>query len=153
MIKAKTILDMIEQFPAKEMASFEVWQRHLEINARVYFYMNQNEHRYYGTVDNYCTGVAITFNGGSKGLAARHRDYCSSRDALKSIRPQGWSLSLTPNVCVFTKDGDVVEVLKSDDRGDVSIFRTVRSKWNLPTEELSELHAVIQAIEHERALK
>ena len=73
-----------------------------------------------------------------------HRDipnYIGSRDALKAIRPEGW-LPFCGN-----------RHLKSGDKpfyfGFVTNAAQVISE-DLPTEELAELHAIIQAIYYER---
>lgn len=75
---------------------------------------------------------------------SRIREYTLSRDALKAIRPEGWifavhwretSKGLYPTGRGSRKDG----------------IADVQSTKKLPTEELAELHAIIQAIEFERA--
>ena len=61
--------------------------------------------------------------------------YTRSRDALKAIRPEGWEIR------IFVRpDGKHNECFAGQD---------IMSKFQ-PTEELAELHAVLQAIEHER---
>lgn len=65
--------------------------------------------------------------------------FTRSRDALKSIRPEGWEY--------FNElDIDYYKLAWLIKRGE----HEVRSPYNLPTEELAELHAIIQAIEWER---
>ena len=64
--------------------------------------------------------------------------YTRSRDALKAIRPEGWCFRLinsgnTEWLCMYAQ---YLEPNKC-------------AKW-CPTEELAELHAIIQAIEYER---
>lgn len=60
--------------------------------------------------------------------------YTRSRDALKAIRPEGWWFGICGAYwCDFGK--------KLDER---------KPTPELPTEELAELHAIIQAIEYER---
>jgi hypothetical protein len=63
--------------------------------------------------------------------------YTRSRDALKSIRPDGWW-----PIKLF-KDGHVFRFELTDGS------RIASSAW-LETEELAELHAIIQAISFER---
>lgn len=73
--------------------------------------------------------------------------YTRSRDLLKKIRPEGWSV-------------DTVSALKDDclyfdaiiwKIGEVLKGRLLTTKGGfLPTEELAELHAIIQAIQWER---
>lgn len=68
--------------------------------------------------------------------------YTRSRDALKAIRPEGWMFTIFP--AVINSRGKVkyyVRTRKTDE--------TLQSR-TLPTEELAELHAIIQAIEWER---
>jgi hypothetical protein len=69
--------------------------------------------------------------------------YTRSRDALKAIRPNGSSLSLCIGI---------------DGRTKYQYWHATKDNPNpypyeasdLPTEELAELHAIIQAIEYER---
>lgn len=69
--------------------------------------------------------------------------YTRSRDVLKANRPEGWAYA-----CAFTptpKTGKCkwAKLWKNDNTYFVS-------SADLPTEELAELHAIIQAIAHER---
>lgn len=72
--------------------------------------------------------------------------YTRSRDALKTIRPEGWHIrgidQLADNFhwrCVLAKP-------KTPASSSLDIAVAIP----LPTEELAELHAIIQAIAHER---
>ena len=71
-------------------------------------------------------------------------DFTTSRDALKKIRPEGWGF-----------DHDVIfnkwEVVGYVTEGYSKNYPSVESYCYLPTEELAELHCIIQAIAHERA--
>ena len=64
--------------------------------------------------------------------------YTRSRDALKAIRPEGWVVSSVSKAndcfCTFYRTNTGIE------------FKV----GSLPTEELAELHAIIQALEYER---
>lgn len=71
-------------------------------------------------------------------LAAR---YTRSRDALKAIRPEGYRTWAVP----YAKDFWQGHAYKRE--GTSVVTR------ELSTEELAELHAIIQAIEYERAKK
>lgn len=70
------------------------------------------------------------------------KPYTRSRDALKAIRPEGWkflcgqSMQDGQNFCVCQKIGDESHI---DNENSI-----------LPTEELAELHAIIQSIAYER---
>jgi len=65
--------------------------------------------------------------------------YTRSRDALKAIRPEGWEISIEEGQncwdCSYYWAGEGVKLCRG---------------VSLPTEELAELHAIIQAIAHER---
>lgn len=74
--------------------------------------------------------------------------YCRSRDALKAIRPEGWRFQV--NYRGGTRLNEIefyvhARYLNHTDR-------TVGGH-TLPTEELAELHAIIQAIAYERETK
>lgn len=64
-------------------------------------------------------------------------EYTRSRDALKKIRPKGWRLEIGE-----WTDGWKATLWKK-------LFWV--GETYLPTEELAELHAIIQAIQHDRA--
>lgn len=121
MTEAETILKLIEEVDPKDSDKLD------EIDARVWAiahgisYEEENRLREYGK------------------LAGQPPKYTRSRDALKSIRPEGWEWDIyfhygTPYV-TFTKMWPDPINIKTPD---------------LPTEELAELHAIIQAIEYER---
>lgn len=65
--------------------------------------------------------------------------YTRSRDALKAIRPEGWRLRLAQETLV-----GVSWMCKICNKRDIE-FMTIRA-----TEELAELHAIVQALEYER---
>lgn len=70
-------------------------------------------------------------------------DYVGSRDALKELRPKGWDIT------VRTGDNDlgcICTIHKWIDNTRHSYVSPI-----LPTEELAELHAIIQAINFERS--
>jgi hypothetical protein len=67
--------------------------------------------------------------------------YSRSRDAVKSIRPEGCFVRI--NDCGHEMDWFIAEVFEDDKYGSVLTPK-------LPTEELAELHAIISAIEYER---
>ena len=77
--------------------------------------------------------------------------YTKSRDLLKSIRPEGWSWYASSNVNMdsFVIHTGFVEATEGQPlMHDVEFLGEVVGK----TEELAELHAIIQAIAYERAI-
>ena len=67
--------------------------------------------------------------------------YCTSRDALKAIRPDGWQWYLVPrDDNLMVRFGGALDCVGTGQLESPS----------LPTEELAELHAIIQAIAWER---
>jgi hypothetical protein len=71
------------------------------------------------------------------------KKYTRSRDALKSIRPEGYGV---PNFCKYF-DGFVSAISKGDIKeNNLRIISAPKCR----TEELAELHAIIQAIDYER---
>jgi hypothetical protein len=77
------------------------------------------------------------------GTHIRREFYARSRDALKEIRPQGYQWQhLTYDNGQYSTRAEVCPVT------DKSIV--LSSPRFLPTEELAELHAIIQAIDYER---
>ena len=126
MSEAQTILTMIEAVSPDDTDTLD------EIDARVDCLVN-------GLENNCKPFVKPVF--GTRVLALTARKYTRSRDALKAIRPEGFK----------------VEIFSANARW--SVYFTTH--WNrnrqcqfkaldLPTEELAELHAIIQAIEWER---
>lgn len=77
-------------------------------------------------------------------------EYTRSRDSLKSIRPEGWGF----NNYYHYKHG-IDSQLHSCSAGHwkVNQWENTIFAEALPTEELAELHAIIQAIDHERGRK
>lgn len=78
----------------------------------------------------------------------KYGNFVFSRDALKAIRPEGYF----PQTNRAKKESytpwgfqALAAKLTGDDLGHCTEFSPV-----LPTEELAELHAIIQAINHER---
>lgn len=79
-------------------------------------------------------------------IARQVLPYTRSRDALKAIRPEGW---------VFVCQNRFAQAIGPDveySEPEVNYFEhtVLQSYLFLPTEELAELHAIIQAIEYER---
>lgn len=132
---AAEILRMVETVSPDDTAKLD------EIDARVLCYLNNWEFKQF-------EGSWIRCVGGYKFLRSndcfyRSREYTRSRDALKQIRPEGWEFNIeriaNPTQrfkyqCIAFRPGSLIEL--TENAG--------------PTEELAELHAIIQAIKFER---
>ncbi|MCG8345376.1 MAG: hypothetical protein MI685_09510 [Chlorobiales bacterium] len=133
---SRKILEMIEDVDPDDEKTVD------EINARVWAFFNLSK-----------GNPRVSFNGGSihyrydhwdedASTALVHKfeysDYARSRDALKSIRPEGWELGLVP----WTDNGrDLHSYTATLTHLEREPFFTAPAK----TEELAELHAIIQA--------
>ncbi|MDB5490462.1 MAG: hypothetical protein JWO78_311 [Micavibrio sp.] len=71
--------------------------------------------------------------------------YSRSRDALKAIRPEGWSFSISKAIDRESFRSDANRLIANNDIASLVFIGR--------TEELAELHAIIQAIEYERTQK
>jgi hypothetical protein len=69
------------------------------------------------------------------------RPFSRSRDALKAIRPKGWWFGWRSDGYCVAGDGS---------KSEKGVRRELISSSIRPTEELAELHAIIQAIAYER---
>ena len=122
------ILRMIESVSPDDSKALD------EIDARVWCYLNEYlfHHMAYGTP--YYTASSV-------GRYCRE-EYTRSRDALKAIRPENWTFDIYNTV----QNGSNCEgqYMKEDD---IVIYRM---SPRLKTEELVELHAILQAIAYER---
>lgn len=130
------ILEMIEAVDPNDGIQM------LKIDTVTQWFLKPEEHIYYSGLDDYISGVLETFRGGSHYHVPPR--YTRSRDALKSIRPDGWLFSVfhekkNPVCCTQKRDKDWVLG---------RVFQTPP----LPTEELAELHAIVQAIAYGRGL-
>ena len=153
----KEILELIESVDPSDTAKLD------EIDARVWCWLKNKEIVEQKVVE-YTGGPSRPslwyFRNGKDGfwnktlltdyLEDENWEYTRSRDALKAIRPEGWvfySSSSIPEqlhgTCYCDKGGkricDWLELNKKFDERDCVI-----------TEELAELHAIIQAIAFER---
>jgi len=139
MTEAEKILKLIESVKPDDTDTLD------EIDARVWCWLNG--FKYVGREDDWTIYENPAYacrihNGESKTIADF---YTRSRDALKAIRPENYIISLVP----WTNNGrDVgsysVTILPYPDK-DMPIL-----VGEAPTEELAELHAIIQAIAYER---
>lgn len=151
-MSAADILKMIETVDPTDTATLD------EIDARVWCYLNSvtlkkpSKNMWKNFEDDYTT---ITYKDNEKeGLAScgwaagtnhiqRFCKYTRSRDALKAIRPEGcWVERIIQHKT--SKSWDCTIAITGE------VFSVSDKAITLPTEELAELHAIIQAIEYER---
>jgi len=80
--------------------------------------------------------------------SGRFPQYTRNRSALKVIRPEGWLVGKIwePMPGAFSCE------LYQKEYG-FGAPDLIKSAWKLPTEELAELHAILQAIHHDRGEK
>lgn len=130
---AELILKMIEDVSPDDTAKLD------EIDARVGFYLGDHknlEEYYKGKDQNAKIEHAIFWGHITK--------YTRSRDALKAIRPEGcWVERIIQHKT--SKNWDCTIAIIGE------VFSVSDKAITLPTEELAELHAIIQAIEYERS--
>ena len=129
MSEAKRILEMIEGVSPDDVGTLD------EIDARVWCWITKHQkcpHR-----------VAVN--------NARVKKYTRSRDALKSIRPDGWNVQISYGRSVHLKHKTTALVSMISHKDGHEVTSPNKTDTALPTEELAELHAIIQAIEWERS--
>lgn len=130
MTTATEMLRMIETVSPDDTAKLD------EIDARVYLEyteLGQSLVKFHDKDISLALKHAIHFEHAEK--------YTRSRDALKAIRPNGWQLEVQEG---FSVNGWRAGLMKRSDKLELVTAY-------LPTEELSELHAIIQAIEYDRS--
>lgn len=134
---SSVILRMIEAMKPDDTAALD------EIDARVWCYLNgylylrkQLDYHVYSFGDDLECFL----------YQSRDREYTRSRDALKAVRPEGWRLEIQ-HVRSLSKAGTTkwYSSLISP-CGDYEV-----NCGPMLTEELAELHAIIQAIAYERS--
>lgn len=126
---AQKILKMIEGVDKEDTATLG------EIDARVWCL--ENGHTFDHMTEAHSLSIFRYVNGYTERgnlFRAVPPQYARSRDLLKSIRPEGWSFY-----------GGYVG--KYAEYAGNKAFEHVESFADAPTEELAELHAIIQAIE------
>lgn len=130
---AKDILKLIEEVDPSDTAKLD------EIDARVWCLIHGQKYGGKNPAGDEC--FVNGYDGLTPTKARKARKYTRSRDALKSIRPEGWDfrISVWPNE--LGKGRSYVWADKGKKQ-----FR-----YSLPTEELVELHAILQAIGYERS--
>ncbi len=150
---AQEILKMIESVDPADTAKLD------EIDARVWCYLNEktfigkdssgfyvwdssNDFRFKEVIDGKITQASKSICGdGGHSFCPEPvvKKYTRSRDTLKAIRPEGWEWDMMWNETVqYYGAGSGFEVWSPANPA-------------LPTEELAELHAIIQAIDYEMA--
>lgn len=139
--EAQAILKMIEEVSPDDTAKLE------EIDARVFCFIHDLGpltyvgHRFDAV--RMSVQVKFLFPDGSKG-AENIVKFTRDRNALKAIRPEGWRFNYARVDGGWTVRGHKDLGVKGMARI-VTVFHT--------EEELAELHAIIQAIAHERKSK
>jgi hypothetical protein len=136
-MSAKETLQMIETVSPDDTAKLDV------IDARVWCWLNGKNFYKDGNLNCWWDESRVS-PWQARWLVEYLEDenwrYTRSRDALKAIRPEGWQF------CVTNYDDGQAEIITYH-AGE--LVGEIGQKW-LPTEELAELHAIIQAIEYER---
>lgn len=133
MTTAQEILKMIEEVSPNDTAKLD------EIDARVWCWLNSKT--YLGTrivtvEDRMFRYVEHQYEDGY----INSPQYTRSRDALKAIRPEGWDFIDVSGG--FNHNAWTCQI-------NMGAFTTI--KCTIPTEELAELHAILQAIDYERS--
>lgn len=139
MSEAQKILEMIESVDPNDTDTLN------EIDARAWCFVRKPDHQFCGIeIDK--TGFRIKAPdqfeetikySDFKHVSNKHSNGCDftrSRDRLKTIRPEGWGFICSPDNCTAIHKHTGLE------------FALCAGK----SEELAELHAIIQAIEWER---
>jgi hypothetical protein len=135
MTDARKILEMIENVAVDDVAALD------EIDARVWCSIYGEEYVGRNVSGKEC--FRNRYNGMTPTAARRARKYTRSRDALKAIRPDSWVMNVSP---MRTSGMSVCGYIAS-----ISLYPTYLDTIKiLPTEELAELHAILQALDHAR---
>ena len=136
-MSAQDILKMIEEVDPSDTAKLD------EIDARVWCLLHEARFKkMLSTPEHYKHGYFSYYQGsvwGSK-MVYPPMQYTRSRDALKSIRPEGWIYD-----CEWYSKNRFTARFYKLDSDEIQEESPV-----LPTEELAELHSIIQAIDFER---
>jgi hypothetical protein len=139
MTQADEILRMIETVDQSDKENLD------EIDARVFCFLLDRE---FSCIEG--NGRWVRFTDGHKTFNASV-SYTRSRDAIKAIRPEGWFSGAEPN---FEDQGMYCGLyFQGHAQNDSKLIAHATQFKMMATEELAELHAVIQAIEYERGNK
>lgn len=123
------ILKLIEKVDPTDTAKLD------EIDARVYLFLNPSAWEAFERSS--ASGKPVISVTATEKVTAP--EYTRSRDALKEIRPEGWGILIRQ-----TPEGNDCFIHRFDlSVGNKNIHR-------MPTEELAELHAIIQAVAYDR---
>lgn len=141
-MSVKDILKLIEEVAPDDTAKMD------EIDARVWCYFHRRHFK--AMMNNPYPKAPVRYsfynsNGLLKTqLVVTTRKYTRSRDALKAIRPEGY---------VFRVECHSVAMDRWSCRADkiTDYIEEIRNCGWIKTEELAELHAILQAIEFERS--
>ena len=131
----KKLLEMIENVKADDTAALR------GVDARFVCFLEQKHFM------NVTKGGRVIFNekhGTPIEYGYNTQKYSTSRDALKAVRPDGWGVGIHCNDKYHTTL--MANCYKIGEKG-----HNIQRSPELPTEELAELHAIIQAIAYERA--
>jgi len=133
MTDARKILEMIENVAVDDVAALD------EIDARVFCYVRKVEFISSGP-----RAFKYESMAGGRDISSRYMQrFSRSRDALKAIRPDSWVMNVSP---MRTSGMSVCGYIAS-----ISLYPTYLDTIKiLPTEELAELHAILQALDHAR---
>lgn len=150
MSDSQRILKMIEEVSPDDAARLD------EIDARVWCYLRRYT---FGCVEYYLPSTKAGKrrfsydDNGTYGLSFSQTKYTRSRNDLKVIRPKGWWLSINngyENDDPFAHIQSFFHTYKENYGSGISHDCPVNFSVNCKTEELAELHVIIQAIEYER---
>jgi hypothetical protein len=134
-ISTQEILRMIEDVQPEDIAKLD------EIDARVECFLFSAKHEYVNHKDDLLMYKHCT-TGKIEPFFVRGK-YTRSRDALQRIRLDGWKFEIGHSTDGLDWMCEMEHLIQ-----DKLIFSP-----HLPTEELAELHCIIQAIEYERGEK
>ena len=140
---AQKILKMIETVDPNDTAKLD------EIDARFWCWLNGYKPHIHGKADSYNFGYEFTPTRGIMFASVYETGrFTRSRDALKQIRPDGWTFEMSQ----VNDGGDWgCELTNLSDNKIVGYFHGTCESFK--TEELAELYTTIQAIEYERTKK
>lgn len=140
------ILKMIEQVDPIDTAKLD------EIDARVFGYVNSLDLSKSVTITPYSEDAEPYERTNFEWAKKNAPSYTRSRDALKAIRPKGWVWEMATDLLDRERPARAHATLYADLKTKKTLKKIVNARGPIgfPTEELAELHAIIQAIAYER---